>query len=50
VSDTACRTDSEAGVKVAVADYGAGNLRSLSSALSRAGVEPFVTTDPRAVL
>jgi glutamine amidotransferase len=37
-------------VKVALADYGAGNLRSLSSALSRAGVEPFVTTDPDAVL
>jgi glutamine amidotransferase len=36
-------------VKVAIADYGAGNLRSLSSALERAGVEPAVTTDPRAV-
>jgi glutamine amidotransferase len=32
-------------VKVAIADYGAGNLRSLSSALTRAGVEPFVTID-----
>jgi glutamine amidotransferase len=32
-------------VKVAIADYGAGNLRSLSSALARAGVEPHVTTD-----
>jgi len=32
-------------VKVALADYGAGNLRSLSSALVRAGVEPVVTTD-----
>jgi glutamine amidotransferase len=32
-------------VKVAVADYGAGNLRSLCAALSRAGAEPFVTTD-----
>ncbi len=30
---------------VAIADYGAGNLRSLSSALARAGVEPVVTTD-----
>jgi glutamine amidotransferase len=36
-------------VRVALADYGAGNLRSLSSALSRAGVEPYVTTDPGAV-
>ena len=32
-------------MKVAIADYGAGNLRSLSSALTRAGVEPFVTID-----
>jgi glutamine amidotransferase len=32
-------------VRVAVADYGAGNLRSLCSALERAGAEPFVTTD-----
>ena len=32
-------------MKVALADYGAGNLRSLSSALVRAGVEPVVTTD-----
>jgi len=37
-------------VRVALADYGAGNLRSLSSALARAGAEPFVTTDPSAVL
>lgn len=36
-------------MKVALADYGAGNLRSLSSALTRAGVEPFVTVDPAAV-
>jgi glutamine amidotransferase len=36
-------------LKVAIADYGAGNLRSLSSALARAGVEPYVTTDPDAV-
>ena len=36
-------------MKVAIADYGAGNLRSLSSALVRAGVEPFVTTDPHVV-
>ncbi len=32
-------------MKVAVADYGAGNLRSLCAALGRAGVEPVVTTD-----
>jgi glutamine amidotransferase len=32
-------------MRVAIADYGAGNLRSLSSALSRAGVDPVVTTD-----
>ena len=29
-------------MKVAIADYGAGNLRSLSSALVRAGAEPVV--------
>ena len=33
-------------MKVAIADYGAGNLRSLSAALTRAGAEPVVTTDP----
>jgi glutamine amidotransferase len=32
-----------------LADYGAGNLRSLSSALVRAGAEPEVTIDPRVV-
>lgn len=36
-------------MKVALADYGAGNLRSLSSALVRAGVEPVVTTDPKVI-
>lgn len=36
-------------MKVAIADYGAGNLRSLSSALERAGVEPLVTVDRRVV-
>jgi glutamine amidotransferase len=36
-------------VKVAIADYGAGNLRSLSSALVRAGAEPVVTIDPAVV-
>ncbi len=33
-------------MRVAIADYGAGNLRSLSSALLRAGADPVVTTDP----
>jgi glutamine amidotransferase len=32
-------------MRVAIADYGAGNLRSLSSALVRAGADPVVTTD-----
>ena len=36
-------------MKVVLADYGAGNLRSLSSALARAGAEPVVTIDPGAV-
>jgi glutamine amidotransferase len=36
-------------VRVAVADYGAGNLRSLCSALVRVGAEPVVTTDPDVV-
>jgi glutamine amidotransferase len=36
-------------VRIALADYGAGNLRSLSSALVRAGAEPYVTTDPAVV-
>jgi glutamine amidotransferase len=33
-------------VRVALADYGAGNLRSVCSALERAGAEPVVTEDP----
>ena len=37
-------------MKVALADYGAGNLRSLCFALERAGGEPHVTTDPAEVL
>lgn len=37
-------------MRVAVADYGAGNLRSLCAALVRAGAEPGVTTDPDEVL
>jgi imidazole glycerol-phosphate synthase subunit HisH len=36
-------------VKVVLADYGGGNLRSLCSALVRAGAEPVVTTDPALV-
>ena len=36
-------------MRVAIADYGAGNLRSLSSALARAGAEPVVTTEARVV-
>jgi glutamine amidotransferase len=34
---------------VVIADYGAGNLRSLSSALVRAGCRPVVSTDATAV-
>jgi imidazole glycerol-phosphate synthase subunit HisH len=36
-------------VRVAIADYGAGNLRSLASALVRAGADPVVTVDPTVV-
>lgn len=36
-------------MKVVLADYGAGNLRSLCSALSRAGAQPEVTVDPAIV-
>jgi glutamine amidotransferase len=49
VSDTVRRLSHEAGVRVAIADYGAGNLRSLSSALVRAGADPVVTVDPAVV-
>ena len=41
--------DEGRGVRVAIADYGAGNLRSLSSALVRAGADPVVTVDPAVV-
>jgi glutamine amidotransferase len=37
-------------VKVLLADYGAGNLRSVCAALIRAGVDPAVTTDAGALL
>lgn len=33
-------------MRVAVCDYGAGNLRSVCAALERAGAEPRVTRDP----
>lgn len=36
-------------MKVVLADYGAGNLRSVGSALRRAGAEPVITTDPEEV-
>jgi glutamine amidotransferase len=36
-------------MKVVLADYGAGNLRSVCSALRRAGAEPVVSVDPAEV-
>jgi imidazole glycerol-phosphate synthase subunit HisH len=36
-------------VRVAVADWGAGNVRSVEAALARAGAEPVLTRDPEAV-
>ena len=36
-------------MRVVLVDYGAGNLRSLSAGLTRAGADPVVTTDPNAV-
>jgi glutamine amidotransferase len=36
-------------VKVVLADYGAGNLRSVCAALERAGASPEISTDPAAV-
>ena len=36
-------------MKVVLADYGAGNLRSVCSALARAGAEPVVSSDPAEV-
>ena len=35
--------------RIAVVDYGAGNLRSVARALVRSGLEPDVTGDPAAV-
>jgi glutamine amidotransferase len=36
-------------VKVVLADYGAGNLRSVTSAFARAGADALISTDPAAV-
>jgi glutamine amidotransferase len=36
-------------VKVVLADYGAGNLRSVCAALERAGASPEISTDPAEV-
>jgi glutamine amidotransferase len=36
-------------LKVVLADYGAGNLRSVTSALARAGAEPTITLDGKVV-
>ena len=36
-------------MRVALADYGAGNLRSVCAALARAGAEPVVVGDPGAL-
>src|SRR5439155_1472033 len=41
------RLDEGRDVKIAVADYGAGNLRSVCSGFERAGAEPVVTTELR---
>lgn len=35
--------------RIAVVDYGAGNLRSVAKALARSGMEPVVTGDPAVV-
>ncbi len=35
--------------KIAVVDYGAGNLRSVAKALARSDMDPVVTGDPRVV-
>jgi glutamine amidotransferase len=37
-------------VTVVLADYGAGNLRSVCAAFARAGADPVVSTDPDGVL
>src|SRR5581483_368299 len=40
------RLDEGRAVSVVLADYGAGNLRSVCSAFARAGAEPGITADP----
>jgi imidazole glycerol-phosphate synthase subunit HisH len=35
--------------RIALVDYGAGNLRSVAKALERSALEPVVTSDPRVV-
>lgn len=35
--------------RIAVVDYGAGNLRSVANALARAGLSPEITSDPSVV-
>ena len=42
-------TESAHRVRVVLADYGAGNLRSVTSAFERAGAEPSITIDPSTV-
>ncbi|HPG27233.1 MAG TPA: imidazole glycerol phosphate synthase subunit HisH [Myxococcota bacterium] len=37
------------GPRIALVDYGAGNLRSVAKALERSGMEPVVTGDPAVV-
>lgn len=37
------------GARVAVLDYGSGNVHSVLKALARAGAEPLLTRDPKAV-
>ncbi len=36
-------------MRVVIADYGAGNLRSVGSALARAGADPVISVDPAEV-
>ena len=35
--------------RIAIVDYGVGNLRSVERALARAGAEAVITPDPRVV-
>jgi imidazole glycerol-phosphate synthase subunit HisH len=37
-------------VKVVLTDYGAGNLRSVCAALTRAGADPTISLSPRAIV